>query len=71
MIREKDIVNGLMILNHYRFTSIEKIKQKCSKNSFIIKYRDDNCVNNCILSDYPEVYDDTLAKKWKYIKSRM
>jgi hypothetical protein len=27
-----------------------------------------DCVQNCALSDYAEVYDDTLAIKWKTLK---
>tara|TARA_Y100000389_G_scaffold711_2_gene776 strand:- start:17131 stop:18072 length:942 start_codon:yes stop_codon:yes gene_type:complete len=69
VVREKDILNGLMLCNHYRFTSIDAIKKKCSRNSFNNYNFMDNCVNNCILSDYAEVYDDILAKKWKNIKS--
>jgi hypothetical protein len=31
-LREKDIKNSILICNHYRFTSVDKIKQKCDKN---------------------------------------
>ena len=61
-LREKDIKNGIMFCNHYRFTSLNKIKQKCSKQSFT-NYKNDDCVKNCVLSDHPEVFDDYLKNK--------
>jgi hypothetical protein len=67
--REKDIKNGLMLCNHYRFSSIDKIKQKCNINSFNM-YKNIS-VENCILSDYPEVLDETLKIKWNGLKKQI
>jgi hypothetical protein len=66
--REKDISNGLMLCNHYRYSSIDKIKQKCNVNSFNM-YKNIS-VENCILSDYPEVLDETLKIKWNGLKEK-
>jgi len=65
IIREKDILKAHLICNHYRFTSLEKIKEKCRGDS-LIKYKNmKNCVENCVLSDYPEIKDEYLKKLLK------
>lgn len=69
VVRENIISNALMICNHYRFTSIEAIKRKCNPNAFNNYASIKNCVENCMLSDYPEVYDDRLSKKWNHIQN--
>lgn len=60
-IREKDISTAHLICNHYRFTSLDKIREKCQSNS-LMKYHKmgDACVENCVLSDHPEVRDEYL-----------
>lgn len=71
IVRENIINDAFMICNHYRFTSIEAIKRKCNPNAYNIYASMKNCVEDCILSDYPEVYDDRLSKKWKHIQNKM
>lgn len=66
--REKHIEHGLMLCNHYRYSSIDKIEQKCNINSFG-GYKNIS-VENCILSDHPEIFDDTLKIKWKGLKDK-
>jgi hypothetical protein len=61
-LREKDIKNAIMLCNHYRFSSLDKIKKKCNKSS-LGNYKSSSCVDNCVLSDHPEVYDDYLKTK--------
>ena len=65
-IREKDIATAHLICNHYRFTSLEKIKEKCRGDS-LMKYSKmgDTCVENCVLSDNPEIGDEYLKKNYK------
>ena len=64
-LRELDIKKSYLICNHYRFTSIDKIIQKCNKNA-LNNYRDinDNCVDQLKLTDYPEIIDEDLKKKY-------
>lgn len=61
-LREKDIKNAIMVCNHYRFSSVNNIINKCDKSSIYKHYRGKKCVENCLLSDYNEVYDDTLKR---------
>jgi hypothetical protein len=70
--REQHINDGFMLCNHYRFSSLEKIKDKCKRTAFnnYNSLEEDSCVENCILSDHPEVYDDYLKQKWLDILGR-
>lgn len=62
-IRERDIKQAHLVCNHYRFTSLDKIREKCQGDS-LMKYGNmTNCVKDCVLSDYPEVRDEYLKNK--------
>lgn len=69
--REKHIRDSIMLCNHYRFSSVDKIKDKCRKTAFnnYSRFDVDTCIENCILSDNPEVYDDYLKSKWENRKN--
>ena len=67
-LRERDIAQARMVCNHYRFTSVDAIRRKCdgaSFNNYAKMTRDSSCVQDCVISDHPEVRDDRLYLKMK------
>lgn len=68
-LRERDIQVAIMLCNHYRFTSLANIREKCTTASFnkynkMSRTTPEECVANCAASDYPEVVDTFLKNKW-------
>ena len=68
--RESHIKNAIFLCNHYRFSSIERIKLKCDKKSLIgyKKIDEDKCVRLSIEGDFPEKVDEYLKNKWIVLK---
>ena len=62
-LRENDIVNGILLCYHYRIISKENCINKLKKAQYL-KFK----LEDLMLSDYPEIIDETLKNKFSNIQ---
>jgi len=67
-LSERNISNALLLIHHYRFTSMDAIARKCTARSALSTYNVRNktyCMQQGALFVRPEVTEDLLAHKTK------
>ena len=63
---EEEIAQSLLAINHYRFTDYEDIKKKCAPDAAISGYQVSDCMAKMTAhSNYPEIYDEIMLRKWR------
>ena len=63
---EDKIAQSLLAINHYRFTDFEDVQSKCAPDTALTGYQVDDCVAKMTEhSNYPEIYDDIMLRKWR------
>ena len=62
---EAKLQRAILVIHHYRFTSENNIRSKCSADSVnaYSKLSHEKCVEEMTRSNYREIYDDTMIQK--------
>ena len=63
---ENKIAQSLLAINHYRFTDFENVQSKCAPDTALTGYQVDDCMRKMTEhSNYPEIYDEIMLRKWR------
>ena len=63
---EEEIAQSLLAINHYRFTDFENVQSKCAPDTALTGYQVDDCMRKMTEhSNYPEIYDEIMLRKWR------
>lgn len=65
VFHEPEIARAKFVIHHYRFTSEDNIRQKCSAEAInaYSKIATAQCIKEMTKSNYREIYDDTMLQK--------